>query len=359
MTTPQAARRSGRLANRQWDLTPEPEPTVAPEPLPEPESKPAPAPTRRGRLTEEEKARRAAEKEEKIRIREQRAKQRQAEKEEKIRQKEAEKAERAEKAKQREAEKEKKARIAREKKAAKTRGSVPLPVSTQPSASTATTSTVQREIPLEVPLGLASKTRDPASLAKWTSIIPASSPSPSSPAVDQLRSTSPMLDHEVDASQTAVPALPPSSDIPFESTQEMTQEIFQTPLFFPGSSQFPTVASRRGGLPAASESEDEEPITRRPRVSARKLAVAPYRRLTQLASQDTLFSSPSPAPSHPLRAAGNKVKQPVEDDEDDDEESSASDSNSDAPQSYIPKHRQAGAATRARKRSGLFGRLRR
>jgi len=131
----------------------------------------------------------------------------------------------------------------------------------------------------------------------------------------------------------------------------------RTPLFLPGTSQYPIPSS---DLPAAEESPSEEseeeekmcvpPSPRVLRSSTAKKTITPYRRLSVLASQRSIFPS---TPIEPAPVTKSQAK-PGSDD-DDDEDSGVSDSDSDSPPpSHIPKGRRAGAGNGSRgKRSQL------
>jgi len=143
----------------------------------------------------------------------------------------------------------------------------------------------------------------------------------------------------------------------------------QTPLFLPGTSQYPIPSS---DLPTAekssseeSEEESEEEVkvivppssrvlrSRTPNPTSRK--TTPYRSLSLLASQRSIFPS---TPIEPVaRAPANKSRaKPESDDEEDEEDSGVSDSDSDSPPpSHIPKGRRAGAGSsnRGKKRGQL------
>lgn len=143
----------------------------------------------------------------------------------------------------------------------------------------------------------------------------------------------------------------------------------QTPLFLPGTSQYPIPSS---DLPVPEESSSEEseddkekataPSSQRVlRSSASKnKATTPYRRLSALASERGIFPPTPIGPVGPTPAA-NKSQTGLgsDDDDDDDEEeeedSGVSDSNSGSqPPSHIPKDRRAGNGSRRKKRSQLM-----
>ena len=359
-------RRSGRLASRQRDTpTPDSESDVVQDPEPEPVA--PPAPSRRNRLTAEEKARREEEKARKAAARE-------AEKLEKARirqEKQAEKArQKEEKAREREAEKQEKARLRREKarvdrgkKNGKQQSSNSSSASAHPTASAASTARPNApSISVETPVPHLPGPNVQVPQVKWTSLPAPSSPVPASESIlDELRTSSPELDRTPHAPDHPMQHLPPSFEAPPESTQDTNQDVPMTPLFFLGSSQFPTAVRplHNQRLPAqsaasGSDVEGDVPPKWKQKAVARKPAAVPYRRLTQLASQDMLFSSPSPNPLHP--PPSNQTKRLMESDVDDeDDESSDTGSDSDASQSHIPRNRRAGAGTRPRRSSGLLG----
>ena len=142
--------------------------------------------------------------------------------------------------------------------------------------------------------------------------------------------------------------------------------IKQTPLFLPGTSQYPIPSS---DLPvqegsSSEESEDEEgeeeeekaivPSPQRVLRSsvAKNKTTTPYRRLSVLASQRSIFPSTPIEPVEPTAAKKSQTGP----ESDDDEDSGVSDSTSDSPQpSHIPKGRRAGvgSGSRGKKRGPL------
>ena len=139
----------------------------------------------------------------------------------------------------------------------------------------------------------------------------------------------------------------------------------QTPLFLPGTSQYPIPSS---DLPAAeksseeSEEEEEEggeenvtvpPSPRVLRSGTKNRTTTPYRSLSTLASQRSIFPS---TPIEPLRPTLVNKSQTKPESDDDEEDSGVSDSDSDSPPpSHIPKGRRAGAgnSNRGKKKSQL------
>jgi hypothetical protein len=139
----------------------------------------------------------------------------------------------------------------------------------------------------------------------------------------------------------------------------------RTPLFLPGTSQYPIPSS---DLPTAeqslSEEEEEEDNTTVPsssrvlRSTATKgKAATPYRGLSVLARERSIFPSTPIEPVGPSPVDKSQAKPGSDDDDDDEEEDSGvSDSDSDSqPTSHIPKGRRAGAGNggRGKKRSPL------
>ena len=142
----------------------------------------------------------------------------------------------------------------------------------------------------------------------------------------------------------------------------------QTPLFLLGTSQYPIPSS---DLPAAEKStsekseeeeEEEEKVivppssrvlrSRTPNPNSRKST--PYRGLSVLASQRSIFPSTPIEPVAPAPANKSRAKPASDDDEE--EDSGVSDSDSDSPPpSHIPKGRRAGTGSgnRGKKRGQL------
>jgi len=138
--------------------------------------------------------------------------------------------------------------------------------------------------------------------------------------------------------------------------------IKHTPLFLPGTSQYPIPSS---DLPAAEESsleeeEEEEEVIVPPssRVhrsnTTQNRTTTPYRSLSVLASQRSIFPSTPIEPVEPAPVNKLQVKLGSEDDDDDDEEDSGVSDSDSPPPSHIPKGRRAGAGNGDRvKRSQL------
>jgi hypothetical protein len=139
----------------------------------------------------------------------------------------------------------------------------------------------------------------------------------------------------------------------------------QTPLFLPGTSQYPIPSS---DLPAAGQSSSEESegeekgeekvIVSPSRVlrsnTTKNRTTTPYRSLSALASQRSIFPSTPIEPIGP--APVNKLRVKPGSDDDEEEDSGVSDSDSDSPPpSHIPKGRRAGAGngSRGKKKSQL------
>ncbi|KAI0063572.1 hypothetical protein BV25DRAFT_385522 [Artomyces pyxidatus] len=340
--TPLPPRKSSRLPRQA---------TAGPEPAPSPP--PAPVPKKRGRkpLPEEEKARRAAAK--------------QAEKEEKARVRE---------------EKARIAREAREKKAAEKRASMPPPKSVRstkpiPSASNAEEKSTAK------PAAAYQASQADLSQAEWAILSPGPQGQHSeSSAVDELGPSSPdpgtggkivdlrpSSDAEAGSStatHTKLPARMQLDDLDqgdIDASQGSTQSLSQEPLplFYPGSSQFPQLnqsqTSPASPEPVDSDS-DEEPLVAKARGPS--TATTPYRRLTEIASQDGLFPTGSarttPATVGQRTSHAGRVKGLLSQMDDDEESTTTeSESDSDGTPSHIPRSRMAGKAQKTKK-SGLL-----
>ena len=125
------------------------------------------------------------------------------------------------------------------------------------------------------------------------------------------------------------------------------------PLFIPGSSQVPRHPSPS---PSGSENESEATTSLLPRKTPTESTPhnsSQFRRLTDLTSNDILFSKSKAALRQSKNAPSVKVQprfDASDDGEDDDESSSSSDDR--VPSSHIPRERRAGASMR-RKGHGL------
>ena len=143
----------------------------------------------------------------------------------------------------------------------------------------------------------------------------------------------------------------------------------QTPLFLPGTSQYPIPSS---DLPAPeksssedSEEEEEEEeeeekkiVPASPRLlrssTTKNRTTTPYRSLSVLASQRRIFPSTPIEPVGPSPVNRSQA-QPGSDNDDDDEEedSGVSDSDPDSPpHSHIPRGRRAGSMNSGRGKKG-------
>jgi hypothetical protein len=119
------------------------------------------------------------------------------------------------------------------------------------------------------------------------------------------------------------------------------------PLFIPGSSQVPRHSSPS---PSGSESESEMAASLLPRKTPTKStprSSSQFRRLTDLTSNNILFSKSKAAPRQFKNTPSAKVQlrfDASDDGEDDDESSSSSDDR--VPSSHIPRERRAGGSMR-------------
>lgn len=122
----------------------------------------------------------------------------------------------------------------------------------------------------------------------------------------------------------------------------------QTPLFLPGTSQYHIPSSDLPTAESSSEEEEEEqekvilpPSSRVLRSSTKNRTTTPYRSLSVLASQRSIFPSTPIEPAGPTSVSKSQVKFGLEDEEDSGVSDSGSDSDS-PPSSHIPKGRRAG-----------------
>jgi hypothetical protein len=175
-----------------------------------------------------------------------------------------------------------------------------------------------------------------SSQVKWTTLTPSHQIQPdASSVVDELQPSS----------QGPLVLLPPGED---ESSR------YIQPLFFPGSSQVPRVPS---ASPSVSGNESESVAPLLPRKTPTRATPGPssqFRRLSDMASSDILFSKSKAAQRRFKNTPSLKVQPRFDasDDEEDDEESSSSGEDA-TTNSHIPKERRAGAARR-RKGQGLL-----
>ncbi|TFY52523.1 hypothetical protein EVG20_g10511, partial [Dentipellis fragilis] len=297
--------------------------------------------------------------------------------------------EKAARAAAKQAEKEEKARLREEKAAAKKAEKASKKVLAKP-ASKRGGKTVAQPKPetLATEPQVQEQEHDQPSIAEWKTLTPASPIAPSDvSAIDQLRSSSVGLgDHHHHLGRTGS-MLPPSSEQPepdegseisaikplvYKNSSQPGMEsddLQQTPLFLPGSSQFPMsqppnkishLPPARDASPGASSDSEGEGVT--PVARAKKPPLtkrAPFRRLTELAKVPQFQSSPASASTpFALRPAAKTQSQDVfgaDDDDDEEEEDDSSGSDSDAAaKSHIPKDRRAGVVKRFPRRSTFF-----
>lgn len=176
-----------------------------------------------------------------------------------------------------------------------------------------------------------------------------------------------MVDELISSPTDSVQKLPKATPLRKRAPSESTN---QTPLFLPATSQFPIPSS---DLPAAEgssseESEEDEDkekiiIPPSPRVlrsrTPRGRTTTPYRSLSLLASQRSIFPSTPIEPMGPAPFTWSQTKLGTDDDDDDDDEEDSGVSDSDSPPpSHIPKDRRAGAGSGNRgKRKGQLAML--
>lgn len=189
---------------------------------------------------------------------------------------------------------------------------------------------------------------------------------PSTQSMDDPSMVDELIPSPIESAGKLLEATPPKRPTSLGSTN-------QTPLFFPGTSQYPIPSS---DLPVADESSSEEseeegiseppsPRVLRSSVPARTAPPAPrvlrstatknrtttpYRSLSVLASQRSIFPSTPIEPVGPTPVKKSQTKSDSDDD-DEEEDSGVSDSDSDSPPpSHIPKGRRAGTGNRGRGR---------
>lgn len=158
----------------------------------------------------------------------------------------------------------------------------------------------------------------------------------------------------------------PSSDLPpaEESSSEEEDEkekgiVLPSPRVLRSSTRNNPMTVSYQSSPS-EESEEEVAVPPSPRavnLSVRKNKTTPYRSLSVLASQRSIFPSTPLEPVGPTPVNKSQAKAGSEvDDDDDEEDSGVSDSDSDSPPpSHIPKGRRAGAGSgsRGKRRSAL------
>ncbi|KAI0958229.1 hypothetical protein AcV7_004102 [Taiwanofungus camphoratus] len=377
------ARRTRMATRKSTPITSMPPP---PTPLP------APAPKRKGRQSEEEKARKAAErKAEKDR----KAAERKAEREKVAAEKKAEKEKiAAEKKAKRDAEKAEKVLAKKGGKGGKSALSVaPDSKSTAYVAPPILDDT--RNVVPGTPQPAASEPRPLVqSVVKWTvltqdsSLMDADSSAfdelhPSSPPHSLPQASSSLVDeplHDVagNMAEDTINEGDRTVEVQVSESRKGIQNKDDTqmsdPLFLPDSSQYPQVSlidrespitGARDASPAHSASgSDEEDLrlSKTPAPPRSWASLAPFRRLSDLASQQLFTPLPvTPDTSFALKPAAaiqNADRRHEDDDEEDDDEDDETDglgSDSDAnPQSHIPQERRAGAGVQKKKTSGLL-----
>ncbi|KAH7920779.1 hypothetical protein BV22DRAFT_777888 [Leucogyrophana mollusca] len=206
----------------------------------------------------------------------------------------------------------------------------------------------------------------PQSLDKWTVLAEPSSPSF---MLDQLRSSSPQ-----ESPETSTPHIKPGIttregdvDVDDDSGDETLKK---EPLFILSQAQTPFPYSQWNGpvVPpkeqvaepsSSTESESDNDLGVGSKVKATPISrsqkpAAPYRRLTDIASSQALFSQDILVPrSSPLKlVASTKKPNKYDDDDDDDEPSSDSDSDSNS-KSHIPAGKRAGSGLQRKGGRGL------
>ncbi|CDO69400.1 hypothetical protein BN946_scf184270.g3 [Trametes cinnabarina] len=376
-------RRTTRMATRRGSAMPRATSVAdADPPAPTPTSAApaeAPAPRRRGgRLTAEEKAAREADKKA---ARELKAAEKKAEKEAKEAAKKAEK-EAKEAAKQR-AENEQEPDQASAQQAVESAG---------PSESTPGFSKISwTALPATQP-----RTQSEAAEAESSMVDELQPSSPgatrSPEPISHVTGTTDKDEADVSREVTVTQERPNDQDdvdrdnLPTATPKPLARP--KEPLFIPSASQFPDTPFPHSGLPQntphingvsrgdasgdeagddarPSEGDDVFKVPA-PRPRASWMASAPFRRLSDIASQEIFSNTQIPSPalysvSQPRTRTSSEVDGQDDDDDEDSEDSdgssSESDSEAEAKKSHIPKERRAGANMQ-RKKSSLLGSLR-
>lgn len=190
----------------------------------------------------------------------------------------------------------------------------------------------------------------PISHVKWTNPPPSEQKiSNTSSVIDEPRKNSqgPLgkLSQSTSSAEKKTPVLTGRVLVPSQRKKGNTQ-----PLFIPGSSQVPRHPSPS---PSGSENESEATTSLLPRKTPTESTPhnsSQFRRLTDLTSNDILFSKSKAALRQSKNTPSVKVQPRFDASEDDDESSSSSDDR--VPSSHIPRERRAGASMR-RKGRGL------
>ncbi|KAH9892834.1 hypothetical protein C8Q73DRAFT_699634 [Cubamyces lactineus] len=172
------------------------------------------------------------------------------------------------------------------------------------------------------------------------------------------------------------------SELPAATPRPPTRQ--KEPLFIPSSSQFPNTPFPGDGLPEstpyangagrsnesdsdagedAQDSHEGDDVFKAPRTRPRANWEPPYRRLSDIASQQ-LFSPthiPSPAlfaasQSQPRKSGFDRSAEDDDDDDDDSDGGTSSDSDVERKKSHIPQERRAGAGVQ-KKKPGLLASL--
>jgi hypothetical protein len=194
------------------------------------------------------------------------------------------------------------------------------------------------------------------SLAEWTTLPQTQSPLP-------IMSESSMVD-ELNSS----PGDLPMDNVPTATVPPRHRKSFEAkgaPLFFPGTSQSRISDSQPAddghrNEDASSSSDSDENLKKaglQLRRSRSFSSSAPYRRLTDIASQGSVFASPlltsaAPSPSVKRNEMENTFNFGRDESEDDDEEDNSSSDSDEQRKSHIPKSRRAGVKRGNKK--GLF-----
>jgi hypothetical protein len=190
----------------------------------------------------------------------------------------------------------------------------------------------------------------PSSQAEWTTLTP---PEPTQPddssVIDEPRTSSQGLAGKQSPGEDESSTLEAAEkETPMPTRQRAVvasqrKKGRAQPLFFPGSSQAPRARASPSASGSVNESEKATAVTRKTPTRSTS-AGTPFRRLTDISSQEILFSKSKVAQLAVKNIPNIQVQSPfaADGDGEDDEESSTS-SGDTAVNSHIPKERRAGA----------------
>ncbi|THV02392.1 hypothetical protein K435DRAFT_836454 [Dendrothele bispora CBS 962.96] len=202
-----------------------------------------------------------------------------------------------------------------------TRSRAKQPVSSQPKSLDNNANPAEPLV--DTPMQAAKSVATAVTPAGWTTLQspPSSSRSPSETAgLDELR----------------------SSSQPLFDDNDRSKDSHSQPLFIASESQAQFPYSQWQDDVGEADSDDEEEVAQAITVQSRTSRTTSFRRLTDIASQHTLFSAPLSQPIEPQKSTTDMYGEMADVYGDDSE----TDSDSDVEKSHIPRSRRAGAKTR-------------